>query len=79
MHGTVAKDSLDCRIAAVSCLNLEKLYLSEMIPTNRIVDTQQKLEIFVHKTTQIVNNFEESNKNIISELSDCLISDQTSK
>lgn len=27
VHGVVCKDSLDCRIAAVSCQNLEKLYL----------------------------------------------------
>ena len=46
----VVKDPLECRIAAVSCQNLEQMYVQDVIKTvvdgNRYLDRQETVRIF---------------------------------
>ena len=58
IQGVVSKDSLDCRIAAVSCQNLEKLYLGQNVQEKgHYIDKQEVLKVFINKAAQIVADF----------------------
>jgi len=59
--GSVSKDPLECRIAAVSCQNLESLYALQV--TKQLAesaahrDAQERLMIFKNKSARIVQDF----------------------
>ena len=63
MAGTVAKHPIECRVAQVSCQNLESLYLqqvkSSVLDGTRYVDKQEILRVFTAKAAQIIQDYVE--------------------
>ena len=79
VNGVTTKSSLECQIAAVSCLNLERLFSDsirhEVANRDRHYERQEILDIFEFRSKKIVSNFVEHHENRVQELQDCLVGD----